>query len=246
MVLVALVLGIGVAGCATTSPAEHIERAAMQGIPTGFINKTMEVRGETRAYVVYVPREYDPAKEWPLIVFLHGAGERGDDGLHQTEVGIGTAIREHPDRFPALVVMPQCPKDVWWDDAIPDIDMSIARTVDEYNVDSSRIYLTGISMGGYATWMYGAQHVDRFAALMPICGGGNPADAAQLAQRPIWAFHGAIDQVVRPEESKKMVKAVEEADGDVQLTLYEDVGHVSWDKAYGDKKAIRWLLRQEK
>jgi predicted peptidase len=213
---------------------------------TGFINKTLHNGKRARSYVVYVPREYNPDREWPLIVFLHGAGERGDNGLAQSDVGIGRAIRFHPERFPSLVVMPQCPEGVWWDDAIQDIDASIEETLRDYNVDRSRIYLTGLSMGGFGTWQYGALHIDRFAAFMPVCGGGRLEDAAKLATRPIWAFHGAKDSVVSVEESRKMVEAVRNAGGDVQYTEYPDLDHNSWDAAYGDAKAIKWLLDQRK
>ncbi len=213
---------------------------------TGFINKTMSVGAKTRRYVVYVPHEYDATKAWPLIVFLHGAGERGDDGLMPTEVGLGSAIRRHVERFPCVVVMPQCPDGMYWDKAFRDIDEAIARTEIEYAIDPARVYLTGISMGGYATWIYGAAQADRFAALLPICGGGKIEDAPALATLPIWAFHGDKDETVLPEESRKMVHAVKKAGGKAWYTEYHDIGHNSWDKAYNDPKAIKWLLKQRK
>lgn len=216
------------------------------GVATGFINKTVTVNGIDRPYVVYIPRDYDPAKAWPLVMFLHGRGERGDDGLRQTEVGIGRAIRLWPERFPCLVVMPQCPKKVQWDTALDDIDTALEQTLAEYNIDRQRVYLTGHSMGGYATWMYGARRAQTYAALMPICGGGNVTDAPVLAQVPIWAFHGADDPAVPPEESRTMVDAVRQAGGRVKYTEYPETGHNAWDQAYGDKKATKWLLRQHK
>ncbi len=213
-------------------------------IATGFIDKSMKVDGHERRYVVYVPRGYDPARKWPLVVFLHGAGERGDDGLLQTEVGIGRAIRRWPDRFPCLVVMPQCPTGVWWDGAEDDIDVSLDQTCREYNIDEDRVYLTGLSMGGFGTWIYGALHRDRFAALRPIGGGGDGDDAPALAGIPVWAFHGAQDTVVPIEESRKMVEALRAAGGDVRFTEYPDADHNSWDPAYSDPESIRWLLSQ--
>ncbi len=230
-------------GCATTMSGRVAET---MGIPTGFLNKTMEIDGQPRGYVVYVPRDYDPGKAWPLIVFLHGAGERGDDGLIQSEVGIGTVIRRRVKEFPAVVVMPQCPEGGWWDKAVPHIDEAIKVTLADYTIDSSRVYLTGLSMGGFATWMYGAHHADQFAALMPICGGGDVKDAAALAKTPIWAFHGADDGVVPPKESTDMVEAVKKAGGSIQYTEFEKTGHNSWDKAYGDPKAIKWMFKQKK
>lgn len=215
-------------------------------VPTGFLNKTMTVNGQPRRYVLYVPREYEPGKPWPLVVFLHGMGERGSHGLAQTEVGIGTAVRLHPERFPCLVVMPQCPDNVTWLKATEDIDTCIKDTRQNYNVDPRRIYLTGLSMGGFGAWQYGAENVDRFAAIMPICGGGKPDDAPSLARVPIWAFHGAKDKTVRPDQSRRMVKAVKKAGGDIRYTEYPDLPHNSWDRAYGEKEAIEWLLKQRK
>lgn len=212
---------------------------------TGFINKSMVVDGEERKYAVYVPRYYDSDRKWPLIVFLHGAGERGDDGLKQTEVGIGPAIRLNPERFPAVVVMPQCPENVYWSSAEDDITESIERTLEEYNIDRRRIYLTGLSMGGYGTWTYGAKNVERFAALIPICGGGSADYAEALAKRPIWAFHGADDQVVLPERSTQMVEAVNAEGGDVNYTEFPETGHNSWDQTYQNEETIEWLFDQK-
>jgi predicted peptidase len=206
----------------------------------------MDVNGAKRAYVVYVPRDYTPHKAWPLIMFLHGMGERGSDGLQQTQVSIATAIRWHADRFPCLVVMPQCPGDVHWDKAADDIDTALANTRSEYNVDPDRIYLTGLSMGGFATWSYGAHRLDVYAALMPICGGGDPNDAPRLAKAPIWAFHGADDKTVPPQRSREMVEAVKKAGGKINYTEYPGVPHNSWDKTYDDPEAIKWLLCQRK
>jgi predicted peptidase len=241
---VALLLSVlWLGGCATTMRARS---TGEPGTPTGFINKSMEIEGKERCYAVFVPRNYDPAKLWPLIVFLHGAGERGDDGLLQTEVGLPSAIRRHADEFPAIVVMPQCPEGVWWDKASEDIERAYELTRRQYSIDPRRIYLTGLSMGGYATWMYGAQHSDRWAALLPICGGGNVDDAPALARMPIWAFHGADDSVVKAEESRQMVEAVKNAGGTVRYTEFEKTDHNSWDPAYRDKKTIKWLFKQSR
>jgi predicted peptidase len=206
----------------------------------------MDVDGKQRPYVVYVPRTYDPAKTWPLVVFLHGRGERGDDGLQQTAIGIGQAIRLHPERFPCIVVMAQCPESGHWDAAVNGITVSMEQTIAEYSIDPARITLTGLSMGGYGTWMYGAARAEQFAALMPICGGGDTGDAPALATLPIWAFHGDADDVVNVEESRAMVTAVKEAGGKIKYTEYPGVGHDSWTAAYNDAKAIKWLLKQRK
>lgn len=241
-------------------------RAEEAAVPTGFLNKTVDVEGGPRKFVVYVPRDYSADKAWPMIVFLHGAGERGDDGLIQSEVGLGNAIRRHESWFPAIVVMPQCPTGKFWDSALPAIEGAIKQTETEYKIDADRVYLTGLSMGGYMTWIWGALKTDTFAALMPICGGGNLLDiqsllgaektavdfgtledrVKKLAQMPIWAFHGAKDSVVPPARSQQMVRVVKEAGGNVKYTEFPKDDHNSWDSAYGDPETINWLLAQKR
>lgn len=211
-----------------------------------FITKQLALRGSKRRYAVYVPENYNDNVPWPVILFLHGRGERGDDGAKQTEVGIGTAIRRWPERFPALVVFPQCPKDRFWDRAGEDIDAAFNMTLEEYRTDPTRYYLTGISMGGFGTWGYGARHADRFAALLPVCGGWDVEDAQRLASLPIWAFHGADDATVPAQASQRMVAAVEDAGGDVRYTEYPGVGHQSWDRTYSDPEVIAWLFAQSR
>jgi predicted peptidase len=225
---------------------------------TGFIGKTMDVDGETRRYVVYVPEDYTTEKEWPLIVFLHGGGEKGADGWRHTEVGIGKDIRWHVERFPCLVVMPQCPEGRGWAareargtrparEASGDhIGRAIEETLEAYNIDEDRITLTGLSMGGYGTWDYGAKNTDTFAALMPICGGGDVNHADKLATLPIWAFHGDADDVIPVERSREMVEAVKKAGGDIKYTEYPGVDHGSWEPAYDDAATIAWLLKQKR
>lgn len=229
---------------------------------TGFLNKSIEVNGTVSKYVVYVPDDYKPGKSWPLIVFLHGAGERGDDGMMQSQVGIASAIRKHPERFPAIVLMPQCPSGKFWDAILEDMEAQLAATREEYRIDSKRITLTGLSMGGYGTWMWGATKTDTFAGFMPICGGGDVGDRLgaeggakfgtlderikKLATIPIWAFHGGSDSVVPPEQSRTMVEKVRAAGGSVEYTEYEGVDHNSWDRAYGSRESIEWLLAQHK
>ncbi len=232
------------AGC--VSVHKEVSTVPAKGISTGFLNKTMSVDGHERKYVVYVPSDYDPAKRYPLIVFLHGMGERGDDGLLQSEVGIGRAIRLKADLYPCIVVMPQCPKDKLWVTATKHIETAMQRTESEYRIDKKRVYLTGLSMGGFGSWFYGAQHPDQFAAVMPICGGGKTSDAAQLAKLPIWAFHGGADHTVNPKASKEMVEAVKQAGGNIQYTEYPGVDHNSWDQTYTDARVVEWLFSQKR
>ncbi len=255
----ALIVALGLFGTIVSA-----EDAAMNNPPaTGFIDKTLTKDGATVRYVLYVPRGYDAAKEWPLVLFLHGAGERGSDGLIQSDVGIGHAIRKNPERFPCLVLMPQCPADKFWDVTFDNIEKMMEATRKDYRIDPARITMTGLSMGGYATWMWGPNKLDLFAALMPICGGGDPHDmkhlapdadvdkfgtvedrVPKLATVPIWAFHGKKDDVVPPFRTQQMVKLVRKAGGDVKYTEFPEDGHNSWDSAYGDSETIAWLLGQ--
>jgi predicted peptidase len=223
---------------------------------TGFIHLSTEVNGVKRPGMVYVPADYDPDNEYPLIVFLHGLGESGDNGIAQTNAGLGNAIRKNPERFPCIVYFPQSPRNQWWSivdgretapNSFEHITDGIERVLDRYSVDEDRVSLTGLSMGGYGAFAYGAAHADRFSAFMPICGGGDIEGAAGLARRPMRVFHGEADGVINVDESKKMVDATRALGGTVKLTTYPGVGHNSWDKAYSvDEKAIEWLLEQRR
>jgi predicted peptidase len=210
---------------------------------------TTTVDDDLRGAMIYVPPNYDPAQAWPLVVFLHGAGERGRDGVKQTKVGLPPVIQKYPERFPCLVLMPQCAAgDLWSSEtAKAHIDDAIAQTLAAYNVDESRISLTGLSLGGFGSFAYGAENANMFCAIMPVCGGGDSNDksaVAKLATIPIRVFHGADDRVVPAKRSREMVAAIRGAGGDIQYTEYPDTSHNSWDQAYGDPEAIAWLLAQ--
>lgn len=231
---------------------------------TGFLNRTTKLTNQR--YVVYVPRDWTPSRKWPVILFLHGAGERGNDGLRQTQVGIGTTIRFAPERVPAIVVFPQAPSEERWIGATADAAMqALDEATSEFSGDANRTYLTGLSLGGYGVWHLALAHPDRFAALVPICGGIVPAGSAtsvrqspltmdakdpyaftaqKLKHIPIWIFHGADDTVVLPSESHKMAEALRNAGNDVRATIDEGVGHNAWDPAYGNEEMWRWMFQQ--
>lgn len=220
-----------------------------------FVPTTSTVDGETWPGAIYLPPGYSEDEEYPLIVFLHGSGERGDDGESQTTSGIGTAIRENPQRFPCLVLMPQCSADDSWvspagrdgSTAQLHIDAAINDALEKYSVDEDRVTLTGLSMGAGGLYRYGSEHPDRFAAFMPVCGRGVRRYATGLAKRPIWIFHGEDDNVIPLTLSERMAAAIEKEGGDVKLTTYPGVGHNSWDRAYSKEQgAIEWLLKQKR
>ena len=260
---------LAIMGCAhVKEKAELSPQLSKACICTGFINKTLDNGNLMKRYVVYVPYEYTPETEIPMIVFLHGAGERNNNGLSQTEIGIGSSIRRHPERWKAIVVFPQCPTNRFYNEMIDDIDNCIDKTIKEYNIDRKRIYLTGLSMGGFGTWIYGAKRSDFFAALVPICGGGelnfikhklgltqipdeSPQEVEERIQRlkdmPIWAFHGADDNTVPPEYSRTFVQKIIDAGGTkIKYTEYPGVKHDSWVKAYDEIDLPTWLFSQHK
>jgi predicted peptidase len=237
---------------------------------TGFLDRTVQMKGTVYKYQVYVPDDWTPRQKWPVILFLHGAGERGDDGLLETDVGIGPAIRNGRNRFPAIVVMPQCQKNLWWIEP-PMQDLAIATleaATKEFEGDAQRTYLTGLSMGGYGTWYLAERYPGRFAALIVICGGIRPPAgalktnpnlaqlippdqpesyskaAAQVGNVPVWIFHGASDDIVPVIESQRMYAAMQRVGTDVHYTEYPGVGHHSWEKAYDEPKLLPWLFTQ--
>jgi predicted peptidase len=231
---------------------------------TGFLDRSIAVGATDYPYQVYVPRAYDPSRRWPAVLFLHGAGERGSDGLLQTEVGIGPAIRRYPSRFPAIVVMPQAPEDTRWSIAPGDAALAaLDKTVSEFSIDPNRIYLTGLSMGGHGSWYLAYHHTDRFAALLVICGfvgdrpgrptfvpsgEGSPYQrmAARIGALPTWIVHGEADSLVPVAESRSMAEALRAAGADVHYTELPGTDHDSWTAAYSSEAILQWLFAQRR
>jgi len=251
LVLSPLLGGIG--GCATP-------RLFAPDRAGGFV-----LQAGPRPYYVYLPAEWSAGRSWPVIVYLHGMGESGDDGVSPTQVGLGPVVWRSKGAFPAIVVFPQAPRRSYW--GMPRNNEAVLAALDEvlasYHGDPSRVYLTGSSLGGYGTWFLGSLHPERFAALVPICGGvrgrapspdapmagiADDQRAAEAARRigrtPVWIFHGALDPRVPVGSSRELYQALKAAGGDVRYTEYPDVGHDSWDRAYADPELLRWLLAQ--
>ncbi len=211
-------------------------------------------RTVTLNYLLFLPRGYEAQadKRWPLMLFLHGAGERGSDIWLVAKHGPPKIVAEKPD-FPFIVVSPQCPSGKTWAD---DELLALLDDIEaKYAVDKSRVYLTGLSMGGYGTWSLGIAHPDRFAAIVPICGGGDPLKillpdpkrAEALKTLAVWAFHGGKDPVVNLGESQRMVEALKKFGcREVDLTVFPEAGHDSWTEAYANPKLYEWLLQHER
>ncbi|MBA4187667.1 MAG: hypothetical protein C0467_06565 [Planctomycetaceae bacterium] len=216
---------------------------------TGFSEKTIKnTDGTTSPYVVFVPKDYDGKKEYPVILFLHGAGETKGGTKKPVEVGIGPAIKRDENAFPFIVVIPQSEKRTW--NATSDDGKRALAILDEvtksHKTDPKRIYLTGLSMGGYGTWSMAAAHPERWAAIVPICGGGDPTKAPLIKDIPMWCFHGDKDTAVSVKKSQEMIEALKKAEGKPKYTEYPGVGHNSWDMAYAEKELFPWLLEQKK
>ncbi|HVA50947.1 MAG TPA: prolyl oligopeptidase family serine peptidase [Pirellulales bacterium] len=194
-------------------------------------------------YLLFLPAGYDKSdKQWPLILFLHGAGESGKD-LEKVKIHGPPKIVENQPDFPFIVVSPQSRRRGWNPDALKAL---LDEVLADYRVDRDRVYLTGLSMGGFGTWMLAAEHPDYFAAIVPICGGGDPEDAPKLKQLPIWVFHGAKDESVKLERSQEMVDALKKAGADVKFTVYPEAAHDSWTQTYENPELYEWLLSHKR
>jgi predicted peptidase len=251
--VVAWVLAMaGMAGCAI-GPARE----------TGFLDRSVCIEGTAHRYQVYVPSAYRADVAWPVILFLHGSGESGTDGLLPTEIGLGTALRRHPERYPAIVVFPQTPSDTSGHAVTERIALAaLDKTLGEFNTDAKRVYLTGLSMGGSGSWHLAYRHPGRFAALAPVCGwvkfDGNSAGifppgespyealARRLGRLPVWIYHGGSDTVVPVDESRKAFAALKAAGGDVRYTEIAGGNHNAWDAAYQSVDLPAWLFKQRR
>ncbi len=194
-------------------------------------------------FVKYTPSQCEG--KLPLILQLHGAGERGDgqEALKAVEsYGFSAAVKD--GEYPCLFVLPQCPEDTFWAARVESILRFIGQLQEQYDIDENRIYLTGLSMGGYGTWFTAMAKPELFAAIAPVCGGGMAWNAGVL-KMPVWAFHGAEDPVVSPTQSDEMVQALQNCGADVRYTRLDGVGHNAWENAYREE-LLQWLLSKSK
>jgi predicted peptidase len=221
-----------------------------QDTKTGFLSKDFtDPDGAKIPYVVFVPHDYDGSKEYPVILFLHGAGESKNRGPKQpVEQGIGKAIKAQEKTFGFITVIPQSQKGGWGATGVE--GKRAVAILDEvtksYKTDAKRVYLTGLSMGGFGTWSLAAAHPDRWAAIAPICGGGKAEDAPKIKDIPTWVFHGDKDTAVKVEYSRVMVDALKKAGGNPKYSEYAGVDHNSWDRAYAEKEFFPWLAAQKR
>ncbi len=229
------------AGCqapqrATLTPEQKMSPSSMTA--QSFTRETTQTLSYN--YWLYLPPGYSEKESWPLVLFLHGAGERGSD-LNRVKIHGPAKLAAGGRDFPFILVAPQCPDEAWWDHAT--LTALLDEVGDRYAVDRRRVYLTGLSMGGYGTWDLATRQPERFAAIAPICGGGVAYLAARrLKEVPTWVFHGAKDQVVPISESERMVEALKGAGANVRFTVYPEAGHDSWTETYNNPEFYEWLL----
>lgn len=195
-------------------------------------------------YLLYQPPGWAEEPR-PFVLFLHGAGERGSDVARVASHGIPREI-ERGKNFPFVAVSPQCPHAAAWVDLCDPLLALIEDLIEDLNLDARRIYVTGLSMGGFGTWKLAAMKPERFAALVPVCGGGNPDWAPRLRELPTWAFHGAEDTVVSVRHSQAIVQALEALGAPIRFTVYPGVGHDSWTRTYENPELYDWLLGQRR
>ena len=232
--LAAAVLAAGVAAADDKPTTGKLEAKKFE--------KEVKVKVE-QDYLLCLPKDYDKEKSWPLVLFLHGAGETGTD-LDKVKAHGPPKLLANGKEFPFVLVAPQARR-FGWDPA------TLHALLDEitagYKIDPDRVYLTGLSMGGMGTWATAAAKPERFAAIVPICGAGDPKDAKKLKDLPIRIFQGGKDTTVKPETAERMLKALQDAGAkDVELKVYPDAGHDSWTATYDDEKMWEWLLKQKR
>ncbi len=224
--------------------------------------ESFQTKGMTLPYRLLRPAKVEKGTLYPLVIFLHGAGERGTDNETPLVHGVKEFAKPASRKaFPCFLIAPQCPEGKKWVEVdwslrsheMPKVpsepEAILLQLLDSLEktlpIDKSRIYVTGLSMGGYGVWDLTCRHPDRFAAAVPVCGGGDESKGKKAAQVPVWAFHGAKDGVVVPERSRNMIEAMKKAGAQPKYTEYPDVGHDAWNRAYADPAMMRWLFAQQ-
>jgi predicted peptidase len=222
---------------------------------SGLLTRSVKVAAATYDYQVYVPAKIREQAKPPVIVFLHGIGQRGEGGFVPAQGGAHAMLRSYLEQIPAIVLLPQCRRGRYWHDTEMErmVLDSLRQTVAEFKADETRLYLTGVSMGGFGVWHMAAKHPGKFAALVPICGGSSLAVAGDrytpvargIGRTPVWVFHGADDPIVPVGESRGLVAALKAAGGNVRYNEYAGVGHNVWLNVLGEPDLMPWLLAQQ-
>ena len=233
--------------------------SAAEELKTGvFLARVYRVPlGEVTPYRLFIPVGYRPGGRYPLVLWLHGSGSKGDDNRLQISSAnrLGSqfwARRENQARYPAFVLVPQT-RDDWLERESWEPSGALRRVIEiiqglqkEFDIDPARIYVAGQSMGGFGTWAAIVSYPDMFAAAVPLCGGGDPSRAAAITRIPVWAFHGEKDVAVPVEQSRRMIQALTEAGGQPKYTEYKGVGHEIWSRVFREKGLLDWVFAQRR
>ena len=246
----ALILPLLLSGLLAAAPNTKAAQAAKSGLLT----RTVKIGGESYTYQVYVPARLAGKRDVPVILFLHGIGQRGEGGFLPADGAAGGFVRQYLEQMPAVALLPQCRKGRYWHDADMErmVMAELEQTASVFGADPKRIYLAGVSMGGFGVWHLAAEHPGRFAALVAICGGSTLTSgdrftpvARKIGRTPVWVFHGSADRLVPVTESRGMVKALKSVEGSrVRYSEYEGVGHEVWLNAAAEPGLLPWLLEQ--
>ncbi|HEY7158648.1 MAG TPA: prolyl oligopeptidase family serine peptidase [Gemmataceae bacterium] len=226
------------------------EQSTARPLPTGFLVRSCEASsGDDARYALFVPPDHDPTRPYPLIVFLHGYGDRGNDGRRHLRVGLGRAIRDglrKGQHFDFLAVFPHGRSGSWVENSDDhELVLAVLDDVEQhYAVDRRRIYLTGLSGGGTGTWQLAAAHPELWAAIVPVCGSADPASAAVIKHIPCWCFHGSADRIVPVKNPRAMIARLQDECGTPRYTEYPGLGHGIWDNVYYSAELYDWLLQQ--
>ncbi len=230
-----------------------------------FVARTLDIEGRHYRYQVFVPAHH-PAQDTPIVLFLHGSGERGSDGMRQLNAGLGPYLKQHADDFPALVVLPQVPENEEWMGINARMALAALDAASkEFGADSNRTYLTGMSMGGYGSWEVALMQPQRFAALAVVCGAIHPPRderktlyvsalvddpdpyttlVTRLRDVPIWIFHGARDDLVPLEDDRRIVATARQLGVEIRYSEYPYGNHNAWDASYNDPSLWDWMFAQ--
>ncbi|MFA6104156.1 MAG: prolyl oligopeptidase family serine peptidase [Victivallaceae bacterium] len=230
-----------------------------QDVVSGFHGFMWQDGARSLPYRLFIPAKLEAGHKYPLVVFFHGMGSIGNDNKKQLWLAMNFTKPEIQQSNPCFVLAPQCPETGRWVASFETDKMSaeptpelaaairiIDQTIKDYPVDTKRVYVTGTSMGGYATWDIISRKPDFFAAAVPVCGGGDVSSAVRISSTPVWAFHGRLDPTVKVERSRAMIEAVKQAGGSPVYTEYPEVKHNAWDYSYKDKALYEWMFKQIK
>lgn len=244
-VLICVVAFMSVGFCrAIAQPPQNPNSNQQEKISSRNVLKTFETK-----YLLLPPLQYDQQKDrkWPVLIYLHGAGARGQDLQKIKQEGLPFLLSAGK-QLPFLILAPLCPADEWWDSrwSVESLNSLLDEVLENYRVDSSRVYLTGWSMGGAGTWRFAHDFSHRLAAVAPLCGKSQLRYVENLKNTPIWAFHGARDSIVPLSESQKMIDALQNKEAEARLTTFTEAEHEIWPQVYNNAELYDWLLKHTK